>query len=134
MSYLHCPYCEIKENAKVKTHYESLQPIDGKCPDCSALIDKGQKTINVNGYTDIYKGVISVIGDVVQQVNNLMDYLEIDTKIDGEIPCIRLNTSEIVRDIFIPYAGGTSTNNFKNAIGVRDDTLEFEIKAEHHEW
>ena len=48
MSYLHCPYCEIKENAKVKTHYESLQPIDGKCPDCSAWIDKGQKTINVN--------------------------------------------------------------------------------------
>ena len=80
MSYLHCPYCEIKENAKIKTHYEALQPIEGKCPDCSAWIDKGQKTINVNGYTDIYKGVISVIGDVVQQVNNLMDYLEIDTK------------------------------------------------------
>lgn len=55
MSYLHCPYCEIKENAKIKTHYEALQPIEGKCPDCSAWIDKGQKTINVNGYTSNYK-------------------------------------------------------------------------------
>lgn len=134
MSYLHCPYCEIKENAKVKTCYEALQPIEGKCPDCSAWIDKGQKIIKVNGYTDIYKGVIRIVEDVVDQVNNLMEYLDVDTEIDGEIPCIRLNTSEIVRDIFIPYAGGTSTNNFKNAIGIEDDTLEFEIKAEQNEW
>lgn len=28
MSYLHCPYCEIKENAKIKTVYEALQPCD----------------------------------------------------------------------------------------------------------
>ena len=134
MSYYHCPYCEIKENAKIKTHYEALQPIEWKCPDCSAFIDVGQKKIDVNGYEDIYKGVVRIIEDVVQQVNNLMDYLEVDTEIDGEIPCIRLNTSEIIRKIFIPFAGGTSTNNFKNAIGIEDDTLEFEIKAEQHEW
>ena len=129
MSYLHCPYCEIKENAKIKTHYEALQPIEGKCPDCSAFIDVGQKKIDVNGYGDIYKGVVRILEDVVQQVNNLMDYLDVDTEIDGEIPCVRLNTSEIIREVFIPYAGGTSTNNFKNAIGIEDDSLEFEIKS-----
>ena len=134
MSYLHCPYCEIKENAKIKTHYEALQPINGRCHDCSAIIDSGQKKIDVNGYEDIYKGVVRIVEDVVQQVNNLMYYLEVDTEIDGEIPRIRLNTSEIINEVFIPFAGGTSTNNFKNAIGVEDDTLEFEIKAEHHEW
>lgn len=134
MSYLHCPYCEIKENAKIKTHYEALQPIEGKCPDCSAFIDVGQKKIDINGYGDIYKGVVRIIEDVVQQVNNLIDYLGVDTEIDGEIPCVRLNTSKIIREVFIPYAGGTSTNNFKNAIGIKDDELEFEIKAEQYEW
>lgn len=134
MSYLHCPYCEIKENAKIKTHYEALQPIEGKCPDCSAFIDVGQKKIDVNGYGDIYKGVVRIIEDVVQQVNDLIDYLGVDTEIDGEIPCVSLNTSKIIREVFIPYAGGTSTNNFKNAIGIKDDELEFEIKAEQYEW
>lgn len=134
MSYLHCPYCEIKENAKIKTHYEALQPVEGKCPDCSAFIDVGQKKIDVNGYGDIYKGVVRIIEDVVQQVNNLIDYLGVDTEIDGEIPCVSLNTSKIIREVFIPYAGGTSTNNFKNAIGIKDDELEFEIKAEQYEW
>lgn len=134
MSYLHCPYCEIKEDAKVKKHYESLQPIDGACSDCGAWLDKGQAKVDVNGYIDIYKGVVNVIEDVVQQVNNLMYYLEVDTEIDGEIPRIRLNTSEIINEVFIPFAGGTSTNNFKNAIGIEECTLEFEIKAEQHEW
>ena len=134
MSYLHCPYCEIKENAKIMTHYEALQPINGKCPDCSAFIDVGQKKIDVNGYTDIYNGVVRIVEDVIQQINNLMYYLEVDTEIDGEIPHIRLNTSDIVEKIFIPYSGGTSKNNFKNAIGIEDDTLEFEIKAEQYEW
>lgn len=134
MSYLHCPYCEIKEDAKVKKHYESLQPIDGACSDCGAWLDKGQAKVDVNGYIDIYKGVVNVIEDVVQQVNNLMDYLDVDTKVDGETPCVRLNTSEIVRTIFMPYVGGTTACNMKNVLGIEEDKLEFEIKAEQHEW
>ena len=94
----------------------------------------GQHSIKVNGYADIYKGVLSVIEDVVQQVNNLMDYLGVDTIVDGETPCVRLKTNEIVRDIFIPYYGGTSVSNFKNAIGIEDDDVEFEVKAQQCEW
>ena len=133
MSYLHCPYCGVKENSKIKAVYKAPLPIDRKCPDCGAWIDAGQHSVKVNGYADIYKGVLSVIEDVIRQVNNLMDYLEVDTTVDGETPCIRLSTSEIIRTIFVPYAGGTSVNNFKNAIGVEDHDEEFEIKAEQYE-
>ena len=134
MSYLHCPYCEVKENAKIKKVYEALQPIDGECPDCGAWIDAGQHSIRINGYADIYKGALNLIEDVVQQVNNLLDYLEVDTKIDEETPCVRINTSEIIKELFVPYVGGTSIGNLKNALGVKDDELEWEIKAEQHEW
>ena len=63
-----------------------------------------------------------------------MDYLDVDTKVDGETPCVRLNTSEIVRTIFMPYVGGTTACNMKNVLGIEEDKLEFEIKAEQHEW
>lgn len=134
MSYLHCPYCEIKEDTKVKSHYEALYPMEGKCPDCGAYLDIGQTKINVNSYADIYKGVIATIEDVVNQINNLMDYLDVDTEVDGETPRVKLNTSKIIRNIFIPYYGSTSVCNFKNAIGVDSDEIEFEIKAERYEW
>ena len=134
MGSLHCPYCEIKEDAKVKTVYEALKPTNGKCSGCGAWIDAGQTKVNVNGYADIYNGVVNVIESVVQQVNNLMDYLDVDTTVDDEVPCVRLNTSEIVRKLFVPYAGGTTVSNMKNALDIEDDEIEFEIKAEQHEW
>jgi hypothetical protein len=127
---LHCPYCEVKENAKIKTVYEALQPIDGKCPDCGAWIDEGQHSIRINGYVDIYKGALNLIEDVVQQVNEILDYLEVDTKIDGETPYIQLYTSEIIRSLFVPYVGGTSRCNMKKALDIKEDELKFEIKAE----
>lgn len=114
--------------------YEALQPIDGKCPDCGAWIDEGQHYIRINGYVDIYKGALNLIEDVVQQVNNILDYLEVDTKIDGETPCIQLYTSEIIKSLFVPYAGGTSRCNMKKALDIKEDELKFEIKAEQHEW
>lgn len=33
MSKLCCPYCEIKEIAKIKSHFEALQTMNGNCPD-----------------------------------------------------------------------------------------------------
>ena len=134
MSYLHCPYCEVKGNAKIKMVYEALQPIDGRCPDCGAWIDEGQHSIRMNGYVDIYKGALNLIEDVVQQVNEILDYLGVDTKIDGETPWIQLYTSEIIRSLFVPYVGGTSRCNMKKALDIKEDELKFEIKAEQHEW
>lgn len=134
MSKLYCPYCEIKEAAKRKSHFEALQAMQGVCPDCGARIDIGQKKVDVNGYADIYKGVLNVVEDTVQQVNNLMDYLDIDTTVDGEIPCVRLDAREIVRTIFLPYVGGTSITNFMNAIGVDNNMVTFEVKAEQYEY
>lgn len=121
---------QYKENAKIKTVYEALQPIDGKCPDCGAWIDEGQHSIRINGYVDIYKGALNLIEDVVQQVNEILDYLEVDTKIDGETPYIQLYTSEIIRSLFVPYVGGTSRCNMKKALDIKEDELKFEIKAE----
>ena len=129
-----CPYCEINEIAKIKSRFEALQTMHGNCPDCGAYIDIGQKKVDVNGYADIYKGVLSVIEDAVKQVNNLMDYLDVDTTVDGEIPCVRLNAREIVRNVFLPYVGGTSVANFIRAIGIDDDTVTFEVKAEQYEY
>lgn len=48
MSKLCCPYCEIKEIAKIKSHFEALQTMNGNCPDCGAYLDIGQRAINVN--------------------------------------------------------------------------------------
>lgn len=135
MSYLHCPYCEVKKNAKVKVVYKALQPIDGKCPDCGAWIDVGQHSIEIDGYADIYKGALSLIDDVVRQVNDILTYLDIETtEIEGNTPCVRLNPNEIVRTLFAPYVGGTSTHNLKNALGIEDDELVWEVKAEQYEW
>ena len=96
--------------------------------------DERQHYIRINGYVDIYKGALNLIEDVVQQVNNILDYLEVDTKIDGETPCIQLYTSEIIKSLFVPYAGGTSRCNMKKALDIKEDELKFEIKAEQHEW
>lgn len=134
MSYLHCPYCEIKEQAKVKTVFETLEPIDGQCPDCGAWIDRGQYSLEINSYADIYKGAINLIEDIVQQVNSLMDYLEVDTKIDGETPSIKLSTSEIIKKLFAPYAGSTSVSNLKNALEIKEEAIELDIKAEQREY
>ena len=92
------------------------------------------KKIDVNGYADIYKGVLNVVEDVVQQVNNLMDYLDVYTTVDDEIPCVKLNASEIIRNVFLPYVGGTSIANFMEDIGIDDDTVAFEVKAEQYEY
>ena len=92
------------------------------------------KKVSINGYADIYKGVVNIIENVVQQVNNLMDYLDVDTTIDDGIPCVSLGTSYIVKALFVPYVGGTTVCNMKNALGIKDDKLEFEVKAEQHEW
>lgn len=135
MSYLHCPYCEVKENAKIKTVYKALQPINGKCPDCGAWIDVGQHSIEIDGYADIYKGALNLIDDVVRQVNDILSYLDIETtEIEGNTPCVRLSPNEIVRTLFAPYVGGTSTHNLKNALGIEDDELAWEVKAEQYEW
>lgn len=129
-----CPYCEIKEISKIKSRFEALQIMQGNCPDCGAYLDIGQKRIDVNGYADIYKGVLNVVEDVIQQVNDLMDYLDVDTTVNDEIPCVRLNASKIVRNVFLQYVGGTSTANFMKAIGIDDDTVAFEVKAEPSEY
>lgn len=122
MSCLHCPYCEVKGNAKIKMVYEALQPIDGRCPDCGAWIDKGQHSIKVNGYADIYKGAIALIDDMVETFNRILYDCNIDLKDDyGEDVEVRFNTSEMIERLFLPYVGGTSKSNFANALGIEED-------------
>ena len=105
------------------------------CPACGAWIDVGQHSIEIDGYADIYKGALSLIDDVVRQVNDILTYLDIETtELEGNTPCVRLNPNEIVRTLFAPYVGGTSTHNLKNALGIEDDELVWEVKAEQYEW
>ena len=122
MSYLHCPYCEAKKNAKVIVVYKALQPIDGECPDCGAWIDAGQQTVKVNGYADIYKGAIALIDDMVATFNRILYDLDIDLKdAYGEDVEVRFNTSELIEKLFLPYAGRTSKSNFAEALGIYED-------------
>lgn len=129
MSNLCCPYCEIKKDAETKRHYETLQAIEGMCQNCGAHLDIGQRAVELNGYADIYRGVISIIEEVIQQVNNLMDYLGVKTEVDEDTPRVVLSTNEIVRIIFAPYVGGTTISNLKKAINIKEDTVQFEVKS-----
>ena len=134
MSYLHCPYCEIKEDAKVKVVYEALQPIEGKCPDCGAFLDGGQHSVKVNGYADIYKGTLDLIEGVVERFNNYLDYLGIDVEDYDELNwCINLRPREIVDKLFVPHYGSTTQYNFMKAIGVDSEEIEFPLYAKEYE-
>ena len=128
----HCPYCKIKEEAKIKTVYEALKPIDGICPDCGAWIDEGQHSIQVNGYADIYNGAIALIDDVVAMVNRILYDCDIDLKdYYGEEAEVQFTTSEIVERLFLPYSGGTSLRNFaNNALGVRGSEYSWLISKD----
>lgn len=122
MSYLHCPYCGIKENSKIKAVYKAPLPIDRKCPDCGAWIDAGQHSIKVNGYADIYKGAIALIDAMVEMFNRILYDCDIDLKDDyGEDVEVRFNTSEIIEKLFLPCAGRTSKSNFAEALGIYED-------------
>ena len=122
MSSLHCPYCQIKNGAKAKRVYTTLQPIDEKCPDCGAWIDIGQHSIKVNDYADIYAGAIALIDDMVETFNRILYDCNIDLKDDyGEEVEVRFNTSEIIEKLFLPYVGGTSKSNFAKALGIKED-------------
>lgn len=135
MSYLHCPYCEIKENAKVKTVYKALQPIDGECNDCGAWIDIGQHSVKVNGYAEIYKGTIELLDEMVSQFNRILEYCDIDVRdyFDDEKITINFNTSDIIDKLFLSYYGGTSKRNFANAIGIEEDEHVWNISKDEVE-
>lgn len=136
-SYSECPYCQIKEIAATKTIFEALNPVDGRCS-CGAAIDKGQYKVKVNGYTDIFKGAIKLLSDMVGEFEKILAYADIDIRdyIDNECnegPMIRMNTSDIIDRLFLPYYGGTTIANFKEAIGVVEDRFEWEIGVEEEE-
>ena len=122
MSNMHCPYCQIKGDAKVKRVYASWKPVDGKCPDCGAWLDIGQHSVRVNGYADIYAGTIALIDDMVETFNRILYDCNIDLKDDyGEEVEVRLNTSEIIERLFLQHVGGTSKGNFAKALGIDED-------------
>ena len=125
MSTLYCPYCEIKDLAKIKETYRALKPEHGKCPDCGAWLDAGQHRVDINGYADIYKGAIELIDYIMAQVNdalafydiNLNSYLEDDCH--GELK-LSLTTSLILERLFVPNYGGTTKSNLAKALGITE--------------
>lgn len=122
MSYLHCPYCEIKELNEVKTVFEPIQPVDGRCPDCGAYIDAGQHKVKVNSYAEIYKGALKLISGIVEQFNDILNYADIDLDdyFDDDHLEMCITATEIVDRLFVPNYGGTTKRNFVKAIGVVD--------------
>lgn len=134
-----CPYCKIKADAKRKTVYKALEIVEGHkhCPDCGASLDRGQQSVEVNGYSDIYKGCLRLIGEVVSQYNQLLDYIDADVEScfeEGEKPSVRLNANKIVEELFLPSYGGTTKANFVKALGIEEDDNEWIIQKENREW
>lgn len=134
-----CPYCKIKADAKQKTVYEALETAEGHkhCPDCGASLDRGQQLVEVNGYSDIYKGCLRLIGEVVSQYNQLLDYIDADVESyfeEGEKPSVRLSANKIVEELFLPSYGGTTKANFVEALGIEEDDNEWIIQKENREW
>lgn len=117
-----CPYCEIKANAKIKTVYDSINPVDGTCK-CGAYIDRGQYCVKVNGYTDIYNGAIRLLDEMVSEFNKILDYAGIDIReyFDDDEININLSSTKIAEMLFLPYYGSTTKSNFLNAIGIEED-------------
>lgn len=128
MSYIHCPYCEIKEKSNKKDVFKALQPVDGKCPDCGAWIDAGQHTVVVNGYADIYKGALRLLDEMANMFNRILYDCDIDLKdyFDEDVK-ISLYTSEIIESLFTPYAGGTTKSNLANALEIEEDIHSWTI-------
>lgn len=125
MSSTNCPYCELRAIARAKSVYVAIRPIDGRCPDCGAHIDAGQHSVKINEYADIYKGALRLIDNIVEQFNELLAYCDIDLSEhmdteDGMVK-LRMNTSEIMEQLFVPYAGGTTKCNVANALEIEED-------------
>lgn len=134
-----CPYCKIKADAKQKTVYEALEMVEchEHCLDCGSFLDRGQQSVKVNGYHDIYKGCLRLIGEVVSEYNQLLDYIDANLEScfgENEKPVIRLNTAHIIEELFLPGYGGTTKANFTKAIGVENNENEWVIQKENKEW
>lgn len=134
MSYIHCPYCEVKEASKVKTIFEAIQPIDGKCPDCGAYIDAGQHKVTINGYADIYNGVLKIIGDVVGIFEEILSFCDInlDDYFEDKVH-ISMYTSDLLYSLFAPYTGGTTKSNLAKALGINESENRWFIQANESE-
>lgn len=125
MSALICPYCDLKDLAKIKVTYQASRPRHGKCPDCGAWLDAGQHRVDINGYADIYKGAIELIDYIMAQVNDVLAFYDINLNSYLEDDChgelkLSLDTSTILERLFVPNYGGTTKNNLAKALGITE--------------
>lgn len=131
----HCPYCEIKEAAKCRLTFFTLDKPDGGevCQDCGAYIDLGQLNVKVNSYKEMYAGVIRIIEGIVEEFADMLEIADIDLAeyFDEEV-AITVSPYEIIDRLFVSGYGGTTKRNFINALDIPDTRLAFVIQ-EHDE-
>lgn len=131
-----CPYCQIKAVADTKTIFEALNPTDGQCHDCGAYIDAGQHVVKVNGYADIYKGAVRLMGELAYQFKSILSFYDInlnDYVDDEDEITLSVHTSEIIKQLFAPYVGGTTVCNFKKALGIKKDEVAWILSGKDEE-
>lgn len=126
MSIRHCPYCEIKDLAKIKVTFQATEPEHGKCPDCGAWLDAGQHRVDINSYAEIYKGAIRLIDCIMADVNDALAFYDInlnnylDDDLHGELE-LSLHTSTILDKLFATGYGGTTKANLAKALGITEN-------------
>lgn len=125
-----CPYCEIKEQAKTKTLYESFELKEGRCKSCGANLDIGQRKVFVNGYRAMYDGIIEVIGEVVDQFKEMLAYADIDLtdfyESDNDLDIV-IYADDIIDRVFTPHYGHTTVKNVRNALKISDESIRMSV-------
>lgn len=134
MSEINCPYCEIKAQSNIKIRFDAIESKNGKCPDCGAWLDEGQKTVDINSYIETFNGAIRLMQRMTEEFNYWLDYFGVDVSEhlaqSQENAIISINTSDIIDELFLHGYGDTTKRNFLNALGVYENKVNFKIKAD----
>lgn len=131
-----CAWCQIDVDKQQKFTADIFE--GGCCKNCGSHNDRGQRTISINSMKQIYEGATLLMNKMAWEFSELLEIADIDIRelkavldIEEEEPLeISFYAQEIVRMLFLSHtrnAGGTSTGNLMNLLGIDDNSVSFEI-------
>jgi hypothetical protein len=131
-----CAWCQIDTNKQTKYSIEEVE--NGICPSCGSYNDAGQKNISINSMKQTYEGTLRLLQDIVNRFNDILMSLGVSHKDfeeawdveSSEEVSLTIANSQIVRELFLsstPNAGGTSTGNLLDLLGIKEDDVNFPL-------
>lgn len=131
-----CAWCQI--NVDEQQRFTADISDVGHCRNCGSYNDRGQRSISINSMKQIYEGAILLMNKMAGEFSELLEIADVDIRElkavldieEGEPLEISFYASEIVRTLFLSHtrnAGGTSTGNLMNLLGVKENDVSFAI-------